>query len=134
VRDVNLPNKTVAIPIGILLVILSLCSSVIDQYIYGLPGCLPHTKGKESKDNHYNGGTIFVDHASLLMFLKHQVALTTCETLRGKKAFETFASQFGFKIQSYSADKVPFKSAECFQNITDNNRTNIFSSTGATSH
>ena len=36
----------------------------LDQYESSIPGCLPHTYGKEKKDNQYNGGTLFVDHAS----------------------------------------------------------------------
>lgn len=51
------------------------CVSV-DQYISGLPGRLPHTAGKEDKSKRYNGGTIFVDHASGYAFLRHQIALT----------------------------------------------------------
>ena len=40
----------------------------IDQYISGLPGRLPHTKGKEKPNKKYSGGTIFFDHATSYIF------------------------------------------------------------------
>jgi Reverse transcriptase (RNA-dependent DNA polymerase) len=103
----------------------------IDQYISALPGRLPHTKGKESKSERYNGGTIFIDHASTFMYLRHQVSLTSGETLRSKKQFENYADQFGVKIQRYRADNVPFSSAAFLQNVKDNNQSIDFSGTGA---
>lgn len=103
----------------------------LDQYISALPGRLPHTKGKEPKSERYNGGTIFVDHSSSLMFLQHQVSLTAGETLRAKKKFEQQAAQFGVSIKNYRADNVPFGSAAFLQNIKDNGQTIDFSGTGA---
>jgi hypothetical protein len=103
----------------------------IDQYISALPGRLPHTKGKESKDERYNGGTMFVDHASGLLYLQHQVALTAGETLRAKKKFEQFADQYGIRIKRYRADNVPFGSAAFLQNLKDNGQEIDFSGTGA---
>jgi hypothetical protein len=76
------------------------CISV-DQYVSALPGRLPHTKGKESKDSQYNGGTLFVDHASGYVFLRNQVCLTAGETLKSKKAFEQFASSAGVTLKAF---------------------------------
>ena len=81
----------------------------MDQYISATPGRLPNTKGKEKKELKYNGGTIFVDHASSHVYLKHQVSLTAGETLRAKKAFEQYASSFGVRVKHYRADNVPFR-------------------------
>ena len=53
----------------------------MDQYISATPGHLPNMKGKEKKELKYNGGTIFVDHVSSHIYLKHQVSLTAGETL-----------------------------------------------------
>ncbi len=47
----------------------------IDQYVSTLPGHLPKTKGKEPKKDKYNGGTLFVDHATTYIYLRHQVSL-----------------------------------------------------------
>ena len=56
----------------------------IDQYVSMLPGRLPHTKGKEPKHQQYNGGTLFVDHATKHIYLQHQVSLRVGDTLRSK--------------------------------------------------
>ena len=57
----------------------------LDQYESSIPGCLPHTYGKEKKDDQYNGGTLFVDQASSMVFIQHQVSLQTEETLKAKQ-------------------------------------------------
>jgi len=41
----------------------------IDQYVLALPGRLPNTKGKEPKSKKYNGGALFVDHATSHIYL-----------------------------------------------------------------
>ena len=47
----------------------------LDQYESSTPSHLPHTYGKEKKDDQYNGGTLFVNHASSMLFIQHQVSL-----------------------------------------------------------
>jgi hypothetical protein len=46
----------------------------LDQYVSALPGRLLKGYGKEKKKEKYSGGTLFVDHASSLMYLRHQVS------------------------------------------------------------
>jgi hypothetical protein len=84
----------------------------VDQYICALPGRLPHTKGKEMKKDKYCGGTIFVDHASSKVFIKHQVTLNARETVMGKRTFKREAMSAGVRINSYYADNVPFNAEE----------------------
>jgi hypothetical protein len=103
----------------------------IDQYISALPGRLPHTKGKESKSDQYNGGTLFVDHASGFIFLRNQVALTAGETLRSKKAFEQFSGLVGVTLKQFHANNVPFNSKEFWRNLELNGQPIVFSGTGA---
>ena len=103
----------------------------IDQYMSALPGRLPHTKGKEKKKDQYNGGTLFVDHATGFMYLKHQVSLKAGETIKAKRAFEQLAAEYGIKIQGYRADNVPFGSAEFRRELENNDQTIDFSGTGA---
>ena len=43
------------------------CVSV-DQFVATVPGRLPHTFGKEKGVDRYTGGTLFVDHASGLIY------------------------------------------------------------------
>jgi hypothetical protein len=103
----------------------------MDQYISALPGRLPNTKGKESLSDRYKGGTMFVDHATGFLYLCNQVVLTAGSTLRSKKQFKEFASNFGIKIKRYRADNVPFRSEAFLRNIADSNQTIDFSGVGA---
>jgi hypothetical protein len=67
----------------------------VDQYVSALPGHLPHTKGEEMKKDQYCGGTIFVDHASSKVFIKHQISLNAGETAMGKRMFKRDAMGAG---------------------------------------
>ena len=76
-----------------------------DQYISKTPGRLSTTYGKERPTQQYNGGTIFVDHASGYIFIRNQVSLGIGETLQSKNTFEQFADSVKVKIKSYHADR-----------------------------
>ena len=89
----------------------------LDHYVCHLPGRLPHTAGKEKVENKYNGGTVFVDHASGYMSIHHQVSLRAGETIVGKHKFENFAAEFGIKIKGYHADNMPFTAKEFIDDI-----------------
>ena len=103
----------------------------IDQYQSSFPGRLAHTKGKETQKMQYTGGTIFVDHASSFVFLKHQISLKVGETLRAKHAFEALCREHGVKIKTYRADNVPF-GTELFRNdLASQDQTITFSGVGA---
>jgi len=103
----------------------------IDQYVSALPGRLTHTAGKEAKTEQYNGGTLFVDHASAFIFIRHQVSLRAGETLRAKAAFERIALEHGVRVKGYLADNVPFAAKEFVADITQKNQTIEYSGTGA---
>jgi hypothetical protein len=60
----------------------------LDQYMSALPGHLLKGYGKEKKKEKHRGGTLFVDHASSLMYLRHQAYLRASETIKAKRAFE----------------------------------------------
>lgn len=89
----------------------------IDQYYSAALGRLPNTKGKESKKDKYCGGTLFVDHASSLVFLKHQVSLRAGDTVMSKKEFERKSAEVGVRIKGYHADNVPFDYLKNFVRI-----------------
>jgi hypothetical protein len=80
----------------------------IDQYVSAFPGRLAHTYGKESLTDKYNGGTIFVDHATGFIYIKNQQSLRIGETLKAKHTFERFANEFGIKLKRFRADNAPF--------------------------
>ena len=102
-----------------------------DQYISAMPGRLPDTYGKENAQQKYRGGTIFYDHASGVIFLRHQVSLRAGETVRAKRAFEQFAKQHGVNIKSYRADNLPFNSQEFKDDLALHEQTIDFSGVGA---
>jgi hypothetical protein len=95
----------------------------IDQYVSTMPGRLPKTFGKEPKKDKYTGGTLFVDHASGYIYLRHQVSLRVGETLKVKHAFERFASEVGVKIKRYCADNAPFGSKGFVEDLDQQGQT-----------
>ena len=84
----------------------------VDQYQSTTLGRKAHTKGKEDESQKYNGGTIFVDHYSGYVHVKHQVSLATGETLGSKHDFEQLARLYGISVKGYHTDNHPFSSKE----------------------
>ena len=103
----------------------------IDQYASTVLGRLPHTKGKEKKDEKYNGGTVFVDHATGYVHIEHQVSMRAGETVASKSKFEKFAMQHGVQIKRYRADNHPFNSKEFEESIDATRQSLSFSGVGA---
>ena len=102
-----------------------------DQFVSGLPGRLPHTKGKERPSERYHGGTIFVDNFSSKVFIKCQVSLRTGETLQAKDAFESDALRHNVRIKSYRCDNHPFRSQEFMDDLEAKGQTATYCGVGA---
>jgi len=66
-----------------------------DQYVVPLRGRWYHTAGKERESEQFSGGTLFVDHASRLVTIFHQISLAGGETLVSKRLLEREASTSG---------------------------------------
>ena len=100
-----------------------------DQYEVRLKGRTLTT----SKDQNqmYNGGTIFIDHASGKVFGYHQVSLRAGETLISKRKLEREASQHGITIKSFLSDNGIYKSEEFRSDLTRKNQDIRFSGVGA---
>ena len=80
----------------------------------------------------YCGGTIFVDHASGLIHVEHQVSLGTMDTLSSKHAFERMAFSNGVVIQKYHGDNgAVFTSHEFNKHIIEMEQGFKFSGVGA---
>ena len=103
----------------------------IDQYLSSFGGRLPHTFGKEKLSERYQGGTIFVDHATGLIFIHNQVSLKAGETVKSKRAFEAFCSEHGVTVKGYRADNMPFNSKSFMDDIHLKNQKIDFSGVGA---
>ena len=103
----------------------------LDQYESSIPGHLPHTYVKGKKDYQYNGGTMFIDHASSMVFTQHQVSLRMGETLHAKHKFKQLAREHGVTTKSYHANNSPFGNADFVHSIEDNDLAIKFLGIGA---
>jgi hypothetical protein len=104
----------------------------IDNYVSSHPGRRPNTFGKETKKDMFQGGTIFVDHASSLIFITHQILLKVGECLQSKRHFERWAKDHNVpRIRSYRADNMPFNAAAFREDLKLQNQTIDFSGVGA---
>jgi hypothetical protein len=65
----------------------------------------------------YNGGTIFVDHATSFIYIRNQVSLRIGETLQAKHLYEKFANEFGIKLKRFRADNLSFQSEEFLDDL-----------------
>ena len=66
-----------------------------DQYVCKTPGRLPTGYGREGPNNSYQGGTIYNDSASGLIWVENQVSLGASETIMGKEKFEQWLYDTG---------------------------------------
>ena len=102
-----------------------------DQYVSAVHGRLPHTAGREADKDKYNGGTIFVDHASSFVYMRNQVSLRMGETLKAKAGFEQFAARFGITLKKFRADNHPFNAAPFKADLELKHQTVDYSGVGA---
>ena len=58
-----------------------------DQFVCRTPGQLPGGYGREGRNGRFNGGTIYNDAASGLIWVENQVSLGASETIMGKERF-----------------------------------------------
>ena len=59
-----------------------------DQFVCRTPGRLPDGYGREGGKDRFNGGTIYNDATSGLIWVENQVSLGANETVMGKERFE----------------------------------------------
>jgi hypothetical protein len=85
---------------------LGQCVSV-DQMTSTEVGFYEQMKGKLTKKQ-YRCATIFVDHYSRLCFVHLQINNSSVKTVAVKRAFESFATKNGIKIQHYHCNNGQF--------------------------
>lgn len=103
----------------------------MDQYQSSTKGRLEFTKGKERDSQQYVGGTIFVDHASGLIFTSHQPTLGSSDTIRSVAKLEQFFSEHDVKLKRFHTDNGVFTTNEFKQHLTDNEYQLTLSGVGA---
>ena len=80
-----------------------------DQFFVRTPGRLPTVYGRERRQNHFHGGTIYNDAASGLIWVDNQVSLRANENVLGKSQFEEYLwEQASADISHYHSDNGVF--------------------------
>ena len=73
----------------------------VDHFICGTKGCLFESMGKTAESQMYDGGCVFVDEATGLIYVVLQVNLNTHETLAAIEEFELMCRDNGVIPQVY---------------------------------
>ena len=89
----------------------------VDHFESRVPGCLYTSHGKSHTSEKYKGGCIFVDHASGLLYVHHQVGFSTQETIAAKMHFENWSYNQGVLIGKYTTDNGIFGAADFVNEI-----------------
>ena len=103
----------------------------VDHYQSTQPGRLYSSRGGVGPKSRFVGGAVFVDHASGLIKVMHQVSLDAVETIKSKLFFEKEAWQDGVKIQAYHTDNGVFTSKAFLDELITTNQRVRFSGSGA---
>ena len=80
----------------------------VDMLTSPTPGMIAQMTGKLTSAR-YRYATVYVDSASSLGYVQFQRDATADETIKGKRAFETYANQNGVSIRRYHADNGIFR-------------------------
>jgi hypothetical protein len=105
----------------------------MDQFICKMPRRLPTGYGCESQDCHFQGGTIFNDAASGLIWIKNQVSLGASKTAMGKACFKQwFYDQYVCEVKHYQGDNGIFSVEEFWHDCEEKQQSQSFS--GVSTH
>ena len=101
-----------------------------DQFVCRTPGRLPSGYGRSG--SRFNGGTIYNDAASGLIWVENQVSLGTSETIMGKQRFEQWLYDIACaEVKHYHGDNGIFKEEEYRQDCNEKMQSQSFSGVGA---
>jgi hypothetical protein len=101
-----------------------------DQFVCKTPGRLPSGYGCSGK--RFNGGTIYNDAASGLIWVENQVSLRTSETIMGKERFEQWLYDIAcVGVKHYHGNNGIFEEEEYHQECTKRMQLQSFSGVGA---
>ena len=103
----------------------------VDHYQSATPGRLYTSRGSTQNSNKFHGGAIFVDHASGKVSVRHQISLSSSDTIKAKLHFERDAYEDGVIIQSYHTNNGVFTSEQFMTDLLEHKQTIRFSGSGA---
>ncbi len=99
-----------------------------DQFICKMPGRLPTGYGRESQDHRFQGGTIFNDAASGLIWVENQVSLGANKMVMGKARFKQWLyDQCVCEVKHYHGDNGIFSMEEFRRDCEDKRQSQLFS-------
>ena len=103
-----------------------------DQFICNTPGRLPSGYGREAPDRRFQGGTIYNDAASGLIWVENQISLGANETVMGKLRFEQWLwDQAAAEVAHYHGDNGIFTAEEYRRDCDKKGQSQSFSGVGA---
>ena len=106
-----------------------------DQIICKTLGLLPTGYGIDSTDSHFQGGTIYNNVASGMIWIENQVLLGINETMVGKSQFEWWLwGQAVAEVSHYNGNNGIFTVDEYRKDCDDKGQSQIFWGVGAQHH
>eukprot|EP00957_Ditylum_brightwellii_P148322 11292442-Ditylum_brightwellii.AAC.1 len=102
-----------------------------DHYHCAEPRGLYTSRGATGKTIMYTGGCIFVDNASVLVHIEHQVTLSGVEMVRSKLRLDRLAAEFGVKVHSFHTNNGVLTSTNFMDSLLYSDQSIRFSGAGA---
>ena len=103
-----------------------------DQFVCRTSGMLPSGYGHDGTNSQFNGGTIYNDAASGLIWVENQVSLGASETIMGKERFEQWLYDIAcVKVKHYHGDNGIFSSEAYPKECSKKMQLQSFSGMGA---
>ena len=107
----------------------------VDHFVCSTKGRLYSSAGKSPSHQMFSGGALFVDYASRAVYVKHQVGMSTHETLASKYSFEEWFKDMGHVPQNYQSDNAScFTSKEYINHLKEYRQIQQFAGVGAHHH
>jgi hypothetical protein len=103
-----------------------------DQFVCRTPGRLPTGYSREGSNSCYQGGTIYNDAASGLIWVENQVSLGASETIMGKERFKQWLYDTAYAdVKHFHGNNGIFASEQYHQECIEKGQTQSFSGVGA---
>ena len=103
----------------------------VDHFQSALPGRLYSSKGGTDRKDMYHGGSIFADHASGYIQVRHQVSLSAEDSIKAKLSYEQDSADAGVFVKAYHTDNGVFTSKDFMHQLISSNQQIRFSGVGA---
>ena len=103
----------------------------VDHFQSSQPGRLYSSRGRTDSKDMFHGGSIFSDHASGYIQVRHQVSLNAEESIKAKVNYERDAANYGVFVKAYHTDNGVFTSKDFMGHLIERHQNIRFSGAGA---